>query len=218
MRPRDPERTRGAILSAAVDEFSEYGPAGARVDRVAAAAGVNKRMIYHYFGNKDGLWDALLAETLADSAGPPGTALRQRLLSGAQQIGARPAMTRLLGWEALGDRGEAIAADAIRAAAWQARVVELRQAQRDGTLNADVDAAQLELALTALQMFPHAFPQLTRMITGQSPTAVDFIEAQTALLTSFAAWLSEGHRDSDAASRGKPRLRRAASVSNASEV
>jgi AcrR family transcriptional regulator len=60
---RDPERTRGAILAAATQEFSTNGLTGARVDAIAQRARVNKRMIYHYFGDKDGLYLAVLEAT-----------------------------------------------------------------------------------------------------------------------------------------------------------
>jgi len=59
-RVRRPERTRNRILEAATDEFSERGLGGARVDSIARAAGVNKRMLYHYFGNKEDLFLAVL--------------------------------------------------------------------------------------------------------------------------------------------------------------
>jgi len=60
---RDPERTRGAILAAATQEFTTNGLTGARVDAIAQRARVNKRMIYHYFGDKDGLYLAVLEAT-----------------------------------------------------------------------------------------------------------------------------------------------------------
>src|SRR2546427_2012489 len=53
---RDPERTREQILSAALQEFSAKGFAGARVDVIARRAAINKRMLYHYFGDKAGLF------------------------------------------------------------------------------------------------------------------------------------------------------------------
>ena len=74
-RKRDPERTSAAILAAAVAEFSQRGYEGARVDAIARRAKINKRMLYHYFGGKDGLYLAVLegryaairsAETLLD--------------------------------------------------------------------------------------------------------------------------------------------------------
>lgn len=58
--PRDPERTSASILAAAVAEFTEKGYAGARIDGIAEKSGANKRMIYHYFGDKDGLYLAVL--------------------------------------------------------------------------------------------------------------------------------------------------------------
>lgn len=60
---RDPARTRAAILFAATQEFTAKGLNGARVDAIAKRARVNKRMIYHYFGGKDGLYLAVLEAT-----------------------------------------------------------------------------------------------------------------------------------------------------------
>jgi len=55
-RKRDAVRTRNAILRAATAEFAAKGLGGGRTDDIARRAGVNKRMIYHYFGNKEGLY------------------------------------------------------------------------------------------------------------------------------------------------------------------
>jgi len=59
---RDPERTRAAILEAATKEFAENGMGGARVDAIAERAGTNKRMLYHYFGDKEQLYLRVLEE------------------------------------------------------------------------------------------------------------------------------------------------------------
>jgi AcrR family transcriptional regulator len=59
---RDADATRKRLLEAARKEFSAYGIAGARVDRIAAESGSNKAQIYHYFGSKDGLFDAVFNE------------------------------------------------------------------------------------------------------------------------------------------------------------
>ncbi len=61
--PRDPERTRAVILKAAIAEFTSKGLSGARIDHIAKRANANKRMIYYYFGNKEGLYIAVLEET-----------------------------------------------------------------------------------------------------------------------------------------------------------
>lgn len=62
-RINDPERTRADILRAAIAEFGEKGLAGARIDTIAAATRTSKRMIYYYFGNKDGLYLAALEQS-----------------------------------------------------------------------------------------------------------------------------------------------------------
>ena len=62
---RDPDRTRSRILAAATQDFARHGLGGARVDRIAARAGANKRMLYYYFGSKDDLFLAALEESYA---------------------------------------------------------------------------------------------------------------------------------------------------------
>ncbi|WP_299806438.1 TetR family transcriptional regulator [Tardiphaga sp.] len=59
-RKRDPVATRQKLLVAARREFAQSGLAGARVDDIAARAGVNKQLVYHYFGDKDALYLAVL--------------------------------------------------------------------------------------------------------------------------------------------------------------
>lgn len=61
-RARNPELTKRDILVAAREEFCEYGLDGARVDRIAERAAANKRLLYHYFGNKEALYSAVLLE------------------------------------------------------------------------------------------------------------------------------------------------------------
>ena len=62
---RNPEQTKARILRAATAEFALKGLGGARVDVIAARAGVQKRMMYHYFGNKDQLFGVVLEESYA---------------------------------------------------------------------------------------------------------------------------------------------------------
>jgi AcrR family transcriptional regulator len=63
---RDAEATRRRILQAARSEFARYGLGGARIERIAEAARTNKRMLYYYFGNKEGLFLAALEATYDD--------------------------------------------------------------------------------------------------------------------------------------------------------
>ena len=62
---RDPDKSRANILQAARTEFASSGLGGARVDQIAKMAGINKRMLYHYFGNKDDLFCAVLEANYA---------------------------------------------------------------------------------------------------------------------------------------------------------
>ncbi|MFO1244284.1 MAG: TetR family transcriptional regulator [Ramlibacter sp.] len=61
-RQRDADRSQGTILAAARDEFAEYGLGGARMDRIAERAGLNKRLIYYYFEDKEKLFQAVLEQ------------------------------------------------------------------------------------------------------------------------------------------------------------
>ncbi|MBL8333389.1 MAG: helix-turn-helix transcriptional regulator, partial [Rubrivivax sp.] len=61
-RQRDADRSQQAILAAARDEFHEHGLGGARVERIAERAAVDKKLIYYYFENKDRLFQAVLEE------------------------------------------------------------------------------------------------------------------------------------------------------------
>ncbi len=57
---RDPEWTKAQLLSAAREEFAEHGLSGARVNDIAARAGVNKQLLYYYFRDKERLYTEVL--------------------------------------------------------------------------------------------------------------------------------------------------------------
>lgn len=94
------------ILQAAAGEFAQQGLAGARVDRIAAAAGVNKAMLYYHFSSKDGLYREVLKHLLAERV----TMLRDSLASEsnleavlraavefhAELLGGKPEIVRIL--------------------------------------------------------------------------------------------------------------------------
>ena len=70
--PRPPRVSPDRILAAAAAEFAERGFAGARVDRIARRARVNKAMLYYHFGSKQALYRTLLRQTFAEAAGRLG--------------------------------------------------------------------------------------------------------------------------------------------------
>jgi len=61
---RDPEQTKNRLIEVASKMMADHGVAGLRVDRVASLAKINKRMIYHYFGDKEGLAAKVLEQQL----------------------------------------------------------------------------------------------------------------------------------------------------------
>jgi AcrR family transcriptional regulator len=65
-RTRDAEATKARILDAAKKEFAKKGLGGARVDDIAEKARANKRMIYHYFESKEGLFQTVLENAYVD--------------------------------------------------------------------------------------------------------------------------------------------------------
>jgi AcrR family transcriptional regulator len=65
-RKNDPERTKQDILKVATEEFATNGLSGARVDAIATRTRTTKRMIYYYFGSKEGLYTAVLAQAYAN--------------------------------------------------------------------------------------------------------------------------------------------------------
>ena len=83
----EPEKTRAAILKAALEEFSHEGVTGARTDEIARRAGVNKALLYYYFKDKEGLYAAVLEQVFSGLYARVGSVLdrtdlppRERLL------------------------------------------------------------------------------------------------------------------------------------------
>ncbi|BCB76169.1 TetR family transcriptional regulator [Phytohabitans flavus] len=100
----DSAATRARLLDAAFDEFVERGLAGARVDRIAAAAFANKQAIYAYFGSKDALFDAVLdarLQVLADLVPFTPHDLPGYIGALFDQLMADGRLVRLTQWKAL---------------------------------------------------------------------------------------------------------------------
>jgi TetR/AcrR family transcriptional regulator len=175
-RRRDPERTRERILEAALAEFAAKGFAGARVDQIAASAGVNKQLVSYYFGGKQGLYRALGARWRAGEAAIAGPELPldvvvQRYLAATleQRQGAR-----LLVWEGLEDSGEDPDAPE-RTARMQEVVADLRRRQEAGELAEDLDPASVVLAFFAAAAAPVVLPQIVRSVFGADPDSEEFL-------------------------------------------
>lgn len=198
---RDPARTSLAILDAATQEVAEVGVAGARIDRIAVQAGVNKRMIYHYFGSKAGLVDAVFTSALSPLEALLGAETMESLPDLLQRLAADRSWRRIAVWEAFA-ADDALPVAGERCDAWQRLTNLVAQAKAAERLPGDLDSDQVLLALLALAVFPRAFPQYTRMITGQDPDSADFERAHQRFQTHLLNHLGRTAREP-----GKPRIR-----------
>lgn len=191
--PRNPAATRQRLLDAAFAEFAAHGLAGARVERIVEAAGVNKRMLYHYFGNKEGLFRHVLRLSLDEMAAvqeelPP--ALGDILAYWSEALVDDSQWFRLLHWQALEtEPGDIDDLDA-RHATWLPAVEQIRKRQAAGEVDPELDPAQLLLSCLAIVFFPIAFPQLTRMITGHDPASPGFRTRRVDFLRQLAKTLT----------------------------
>lgn len=163
---RDPERTQASILAAATLEFAEKGFGGARVDAIASRAGANKRMLYHYFGDKEALYLAVLeaayagirgAEATLDLAGrPPEEGLRELALFTWRYFVSHPEFLSLLGTENLHRARFLKRSKRIRE--MQTHLMTelsavLARGQRAGVFAADIDPLNVYLTMAALAVF-----------------------------------------------------------------
>src|SRR5690606_22271520 len=160
---RDPEATRDAILSAATDEFAQHGLAGARVDRIAERAGINKRMLYYYFGQKEGLFLAVLEgayqrireeeRQLNLTQVEPTEAIRRLVAFTWNYYIAHPEFITLLNTENLHRAMHLKQSAKVRTmhSPFVATVAEvLERGRKPGVLRAGVDPVQLYISIAGL--------------------------------------------------------------------
>lgn len=159
-RERGAEAAREAILDAAEGVFAEHGFDGARVDDIARVADYNKALLFHYFGDKLGLYQALMSRTKTRIFAQLSETLDRLLADGADAVtadhirtfaadtfgwvfdyyGDHPRAARILAWEAAsGWRTFASCAPATPNT-WGQRVTQLiRNAQDAGVVRRDLD-------------------------------------------------------------------------------
>lgn len=164
---RDAERSKRAILNAALLEFSEHGHAGARIDSIAERAGVSKPMIYSYFGDKDGLYAAALRETYVQiragerelklDAKDPVAAVRTLVRFTMQHFRSKPWFISMLNTENLLG-GETVRRISDVGAIQSPLISELKKildkGAAQGIFQPDVDPADLYVTIASLCYFP----------------------------------------------------------------
>lgn len=166
---RDAERTKQKLLETATAEFAAFGIAGARIDRIARSAGVNKQLIYAYFGNKEDLFNAAfsasvtrsLEDVLFDATDLPAYAGRL-----FDRFDDKPEELRLSTWYRL-ERPEGTSLEAVIAIN-KSRIGRLRDAQRSGQLASHFDPVQL---LTLVQAVATSWATANPEFAASRPTS-----------------------------------------------
>ena len=163
---KDPERTRADILVAATREFAENGYSGARIEHIVERMRTSKRMIYYYFGDKRGLYSAVLEayyRSLREAEGdlhlderPPLDALRELISFTFDYHIANPDRVRLVMVENI-HKGRHLSAmpflkelNATVIAAMK-RICERGQAA--GVIRKDADPLEIYLSIAAVSFF-----------------------------------------------------------------
>jgi TetR/AcrR family transcriptional regulator len=163
---RDPAATRHKLLAAARREFAKNGLAGARVDEIAARAGVNKQLVYHYFGDKDALYLAVLEwvyeeiraqERKLNLEGlPPEKAIRKLIESSFDHLAAHPDFILLLNDENLNGARHVRASRKLKE--MHSPLVSLvstilKQGVREGVFRRGINPVHLYISIAGLSYF-----------------------------------------------------------------
>ncbi|HXH47414.1 MAG TPA: TetR/AcrR family transcriptional regulator [Bradyrhizobium sp.] len=163
---RDPVATRKKLLTAARQEFARHGFAGARVDEIAERAGVNKQLVYHYFGDKDALYLAVLEWVYEDireqerrlnlEGLPPEKAIRKLIEASFDHLAENPDFIVLLNDENRG--GAPHVRGSTRLEAMHSPLVRsvshiLNEGVRSGVFRKGIDPVQLYISIAGLSYF-----------------------------------------------------------------
>ncbi len=165
-RTNDPERTRADIIEVATREFADKGLAGARIDLIAEAMRTSKRMIYYYFGSKEGLYLAVLENAYSRMRGieaelhledlPPEDALRKLVGHTVDYQLAHPEFIRLVMNENM-HRGEYLQQSRVIHKLNVPAIEGLRQVlergQQAGVFRGGIDPVDLHASISALSVF-----------------------------------------------------------------
>lgn len=188
---RNPELSRERILAAALKEFATHGFSGARVDAIARAARINKRMLYHYFGDKEDLFRAVLRQKIAERKSSVSTAPQNPLLAlpqWAEMMGKDTDWMRLLQWEALQWGNNKVIDEDVRKQNVDEAVERVIAMQKSGEIPGDLEPRHLLLSLLAITAYPYAFPPIARLITGRRPSDPEFKSERAEFLQIFAGY------------------------------
>ncbi len=163
---RDPEGVRRDILSVALEEFSQNGLSGARIDEIAARTRTSKRMIYYYFGDKEGLYKRVLERAYAQVRGgendlglddlDPVTALRELCRYTFDHHRRNPAFVRMVMTENIHHGRHIRSSESTREVNRPAINLThkiLKRGQAAGIFREGLDALELHWQISALSFY-----------------------------------------------------------------
>lgn len=178
---RDPEARQRWLLDAAREEFMAKGLEGARVDEIAKRAGVNKQLVYHYFGNKETLYLTILEatyETMIEAkaaldlaAIAPASAAIERLVGFTfDYMAGHPEFVTLLNDENV-HKARHLRQSAQVPANHQRMVAMidavLRRGEKDGSLRPGIDTVQFYITLSGMCYFTFTNMHTLSVIFGR---------------------------------------------------
>lgn len=199
----EPEKTRAAILKAALEEFSHEGVAGARTDEIARRAGVNKALLYYYFKDKEGLYAAVLEEVFSGLSArimavleradlPP----RQRLLRYVEAhfdyIASAPFYPRLVQREFMRSAGPKLSPVASRILERYGKPIYLKLGNviREGIAGGDfrkVDPEQTVTSLLGIIVFYFISLPAQQVMNSGDPSSPERIAARRGAVLDFVS-------------------------------
>lgn len=176
---RNAAATKRRILEAALSEFSDKGRGGARIESIAQRADVSKPMLYSYFGDKDGLYEAALREAYVQiregerelqlSGMPPKAAVRELVRFTLNHFVSKPWFIRMLNTENL-EGGSTIRGIADAAEIQSPLIAQIAGVLERGVTNGDfrpgVDPVEFYIVVASLCYFPVSNQHTLRSVFG----------------------------------------------------
>jgi len=187
--------TRDRILAAAVDEFAEKGFFGARVDSIAEASGINKRMIYAHFESKENLYSEVLHiayEEVAESEKgymveglDPISSIKNIVKSAFSFFLENPGLVRLLMWENLNQARFIPKGELTRLNTPTVDYIkrEIRRGKELGVFRADADERHLVLSLMSFGFSYFSNAYTMSALLGRELTSRDEVISRSEFIT-----------------------------------
>ncbi|QDT41327.1 HTH-type transcriptional repressor NicS [Gimesia alba] len=193
--PKKEVNSQAAILKAAIEEFAERGVEGARIESVARKAKFNKSLIYRYFTDKHGLFEAALQSKLEErneNVEKIPVKIEEVLQFYFEENLRDQNYVRVLLNEAQQNEGAPLIDEPWRRDYYQKHINRLKQSQAEGTISDEFDPVSLMLIFTALVFFPATLPQLAQLISGHSVDSEEFKAIWKDCLTAITKLLQSG--------------------------